>query len=218
MKSICISIFLMMILTSMLCGHDLAPPGWRGAECSTKQVWTFETNNPEVEPEIDENSYGPAIATVTLGDFSSGWLDETPGMGTQTGVWDLGISGSISLNIPNCSEALEYKEVWLQVTYYEDSLIPAPSIDVMGADILPEETQILEVEDTGLLGGVWKLHKSVWRIYPNPGSEIVAVSSDSSTTAMIDQVVIDTICVPEPMSFGLLLLGSFVLSIKKQRH
>jgi hypothetical protein len=45
------------------------------------------------------------------------------------------------------------------------------------------------------------------RIYPNPDFEILRIDG----TVMVDQIVIDTICIPEPAALILLAFGGLLL-------
>ena len=131
--------------------HDLVRPDWRGQEGTTYQEWRFDNDANPAVPEVINNDYGDASASITVGFMGSGWLYEL-GFGSQTGHWDLGGSGGqIIIDIDNRPLALEYKEIWLQVTYYMDISQP-PSIDVQNATFLDGET--LLVEDLGMVG-IW---------------------------------------------------------------
>ncbi len=205
--TLCAALVLSVAATAW--SHDLVVPPWRGQDGSTFQEWTFDTDASPAAPNISTNAYGTASATTTVGLFGSGWLEQLPAMGTQTGYWDLGgEGGQMALDIPNRPLALPYKEIWIQVTYYRD-INQAPQVSVPGAQFVSAQTLPLEIVPTG---GAWMVDQSVWRIEPNPFSEQVIMSSDPMWGAVIDQVVVDTICAPEPASVLLLgLAGAFML-------
>jgi len=192
--------------------HDLVAPPWRGQEGTTYEEWRFDDDiNPAV-PEVINNLYGQATATITIGDLGEGWLYDLLG-GSQTGYWDLGgEGGQITLDIDNRPEPLPYKEIWLQVTYYVGISV-APIVDVPGADLLSTQTILVE-ED--IFGG-WFLDQTVWRIEPNPPYEQIILMSDVSGGSVVDQIVVDTICIPEPASIGLLVLGGLMV-LRKRRQ
>jgi len=188
--------------------HDLLPPPWRGQEGSATQVWNFGGSANPAAPDQINNPYGAAVANITVGEFGSGWLNQLPAMGTQTGYWDLGgEGGSIVIDIDNRPEPLPYKEIWVQVTYYND-ITRAPTINVPGAMYLEGQTVTVETVDTG---GAWLLDLSKWRIEPNPVHEQIVVNSSPMWGAVVDQIVVDTICAPEPGTVGLLSLSAWVL-------
>ncbi len=194
-KSATFSPMVCMLALSLAWGHDLVQPAWRGENGTTLQVWTFDDADDPAGPEVIDNLYGSASADITVGLFSSGWLEHLPGMGTQTGFWDIGgDGGSIVIDIDNYPLPLEYKEIWVQVTYYK-GFHQAPVVHVPGADYLGGQTEIL-VEHTPPFGD-WLLDQSMWRIEPNPENEQIVLTSHPSMS-VIDQIVVDTICVPEP--------------------
>ena len=211
-KLVVLGAFISMFLPVVTSAHDVFLPDWRGLEGTTYQEWRFDNDTNPAVPEVINNDYGIATASITVGLMGSGWLDD-PMLGTQTGVWDIGgDDGQILLDIDNRPLALDYKEIWLQVTYYQ-SIGGAPIVDVPGAQLVSSQTVLIE-ED--IMGMGWYLDQSVWRIEPNPSHEQVILTGDSGGS-VIDQIVVDTYCVPEPASIVLLILGSFV-AFKKRRQ
>jgi hypothetical protein len=192
--------------------HDLTPPPWRGQEGSTFQVWGFSGPADPAAPDEIRNPYGIATADITVGQYGSGWLQQLPAMGSPTGYWDLGSNGRIVIDIDNRDEPLPYKEIWVQVTYYKD-INQAPSVSVPGASYLGGQTLTVESIPTG---GGWFLDLSKWRIEPNPSYEQILVTS-SPLGSVVDQIVIDTICVPEPAMLGLLSLGGWAALAGRRR-
>lgn len=199
-------------------GHDMVQPPWRGDEGTTYQEWRFDTDANPALPEVISNPYGSALAAIVLGDYASGWQEQLPGLGDQIGYWDLGGDrgnggGSILIDVDNRPLALEYKEVWVQVTYFRD-MSQAPTVTVPGAAYLTGQTLLVEQV---LTGGAWYLDQSIWRIEPNPDHEQILITSDPMWGSVIDQVVIDTICIPEPATMGLFLVGSWAVIARRRR-
>lgn len=209
--------FVLVVLvfsSAIAIAHDVSIPDWRNQNGTTYQHWTFDDGDDPAAPEFMNNTYGGASADITLGDFSEGWQYQLGGMGSQTGYWDLGSTGgSIVLGIFNRPEPLEYKEIWLQVTYYQ-GISAVPDISVTNAAYLGGNTIL--IEDTGM-GEGWYLNFSKWRIEPNPSWEEIIITSDAAWGSVIDQIVVDTICIPEPMSLALLAIGALMTLRKKRR-
>ena len=188
---------------------DLFQPGWRGDPGSTYQQWTFDGDDNPAAPEVSLNPYGTGTATM-----SSVWADIGPG---RSGVWmDLDL---IELWIPNQQEPNDYKELWVQITYLiDDFFVPpayvAPTVDVPGAVYLGGETVILE---TGPVNH-WELQLSQWRIEPNPPDETINITwlPPGRPYGAVDQIVVDTICIPEPGAVSLLVVG--VLALLKRKR
>lgn len=206
---------LCVLLGSMAMADDLIPPNWRGSEGSTFQQWLFNSNSTTSLPDAVVNMYGTPVATIAPGDFAQGWIsDDALTYGARTGMWDLG-EGTMSLDIPNRPVALPYKDIWVQVTYFVD-LSAAPTISVEGGTRMGGQTLTLEsVPDQG---GTWFLDQSMWRITPNPNRETITITGDASMGSVIDQVVVDTQCVPEPASMMSLLAGGLGLLISRRRR
>lgn len=204
--ALCISIFMPVVAAATV----VFTPGWQGQEGTTYQEWRFDYDHNPAVPEEMSNLYGTPQATITVGSAGTGWRED--GFGTLTGYWDLGREGGqIVLDIDNRPEPLPYKEIWVQVTYLQFA-VTAPTVDVPGAEYLGGETVL--VEDAGLVK--WYLDLSKWRIEPNPAEEQIILTSHPSLGSMIDQIVVDTICIPEPATIALLGLGSLVLIRRKR--
>ena len=76
--------------------------------------WQFTTADNPASPEI--GGPGPT-ADITLGEFASGWYNDA-GYGTLTGYWDLGSSGSVTLNIPNLTSLSGSHNVMLSIVQF----------------------------------------------------------------------------------------------------
>ena len=190
---------------------DLAP-SWRGDDRTTYQNWTFDDSS---SPVTLSNAAGSASAEITVGEFGSGWWLDGLELGQETsGYWDIGgIDGEIVLDIDNFQDG-EYKLISLQITYYE-AIGGKPVIDMIpGATQYEEENWQEVIVDSDQLG-VWKVWQSTWMMMPNPSHEQIILIGDPSGT-IIDQVIVDTICVPEPATLGLLMMGGLAL-LKKRK-
>ena len=203
---------ILVLLSVVASAHDVVQPDWRGEDGTTFQEWTFDNDD---NPVTLTNAYGDATATITVGEYGEGWLWDL-GFSEQTGIWDIGgTDGGIVLDIDNRPEPLDYKEIWLQVTYYKWSgFSDVPVIDVVGADFMSDQTRSVE-EDPLSPGNGWFLYQSVWKIEPNPVNERIILTGPA-VGSRIDQIVVDTICVPEPTTIGLLLIGGLMV-LRKRR-
>jgi uncharacterized repeat protein (TIGR01451 family) len=189
---------IVIALASMVCGagyaHDVVVPCWRGQEKSTFQEWRFSADTNPALPDVASNAYGVAQAAIATGEFSSGWLDRTPGLGTNSGYWDLGRSGTMTLTIPNRPGAStnSYKYIWVQVTQWYDGGIykEYASVSISGATALGGQRQLVE----SLPLGGWWVDQTMWRLAPNPASETILIGG-AFNGSVVEQIVVDTRCV-----------------------
>lgn len=204
-----------LLAPSAAWGHDELPPPWRGDDPDrmTLQVWTFDDNDDPAAPEQDLNPFGTASADITVGDFGSGWQwDMVPG--EQRGYWDLGVGGTIVLDIPNSEEEGPFKEIWIQITYIDGPVL-VPEVTVPGGTQVGGESGLVIEDYFG--PGAWLLDRWTFRIEPNPTHEQIVITA-GSMGATIDQIVVDTWCVPEPASVVLLALGGLAILVRRFKN
>ncbi|MBN2136544.1 MAG: hypothetical protein JW720_01935 [Sedimentisphaerales bacterium] len=196
-------ILLLLVVCLLSSAPALAVPslGWdRGDEGTTYQKWTFDDDdgNPALPkiPEIDENPYGTAEATIS--GIGVGWAEEFYG---RSGVWGNHPNAvEISLYIPNSDVRNPWKEIWLEIGYKGDIqeiyVDPVPDADFVS--LIYQNTVVVDPTNG------WKLGIYAWHIEPNPDAEIIFLSA-IGTGGFIDYIEVDTICIPAP---GAILLGS----------
>ena len=175
---------------------DENPPCWRGRPGSTYQHWAFADNDNPATPEL-VSSPGAPQADVLLGPLAFGWQDVLFGFGCKQGYWDLGAGGSITLSVPNVAGSpTAYKYLRLQVTEFRDSLAynVSPTKSVTGATLVSQQETSIETT----LTGAWFVHESVWRFAACPSTETVVLTAPP-TSALIDQIVVDTFCTVPPV-------------------
>jgi len=204
-------------------GEDLSLPSWSRlgeANFSTFAIWDFEV---DVTPNTggDVGPIQPSSGAI-LGDahtqldillagdaptpsaFVFGNFTFTPPAGDVDGGYTFGTVGldnpnAIVLDVPNWIDEEPLKIVRIQISYTG----PAPATTVQGfvdANSFvhgDSESLISSVSGTttdGLLNHV----VDEWHLTPNPDWEAITVFTQAGT--FIDQIVIDTISLPEPIS------------------
>jgi hypothetical protein len=188
---------------------DLNPPPWRGLPGSTVQEWLFSTSNPVTPPSMVYNPNGMPSASAFPG-TGQAWVDQ---WGGRQGMWPL--SGTIEVTIPNFPEPNPYKDIWVQLTWAKQVTSSTPVVweTISGVHATVVEEDLLGPTGYPAPNDLWFHTTFQMRIYPNPASEIVKIDG----TLVVDQLVIDTICVPEPATLGLLTVGALLLGARRRR-
>ncbi|MFQ3548697.1 MAG: PEP-CTERM sorting domain-containing protein [Armatimonadota bacterium] len=216
MRKVLVLSFTLVVLFSLVCttfADDLVAPPWqRYSAGTTYALWEFGTNDSPVAPDDWFNPNGMPMAIPVPGLFQAWWNE----WGGRQGVWPL--SGTINVGINNYANNNPYKDIWIQLTWAQQTINVFPIVKETTTNILAELVQRTPLGPTGMgVGdGMW-YHDVYWiRMYPNPDFENILIDG----AVMVDQLVIDTICVPEPASILALLggvagIGGFALRRRK---
>ena len=198
---------------------DLKPPSWRtdpcGAPPTTFQGWTFSTSSHPSAPDEVVNTYGNPIADVCVVDtvppFQTYWKEWDPVTGSNQhhGVWRIYGDDYMKLTIPNADESNPVKEVWLQITYSSSDVSRKPELQTM-----PWYDSI-ELIDSIVLDDLYYHDTFLITIKPNPDSEDIYILP-RDCTLYIDEIVVDTQCIPEPTTICLLSFG--ILGLLRRRR
>ena len=130
----------------------------------------------------------------------------------------------MTIEVPNTGNYASdrHKDVRVQVTYYDANQLGPPLIDVR-QEIFSERVGQDNIPVPGL--NDWYVQVEDWRMELNPPEEYVDIYPPGlepiGQEYMASEVVIDTICVPEPA--GVLLLAAaglmgLVARIPRSRH
>jgi hypothetical protein len=202
-----------LLATAFALADDFAPPPWRGLNGTTFQQWKFGTDQrgPILLPESGfNNEHGIPVSRVnTLADWE-------PALDGREGVWPL--MGEIDFLVPNRpqSEPDSYKEIWFQLTWKEAGLDPFlweqpfvglathPACDKY--EVIPRD---ISKDENGWTNTLFKIN-----VWPNPYEEMITLKGD----IYVDQVVIDTCCIPEPATIILFGMGSILMSVRRKKH
>ena len=177
--------------------NDVNPPAWRGLPGSTMQVWDFSyPDNPAI-PEVVVNPYGNPTVTLTEGQYY-------PTYNGADGVWRVTAIGSIDVYIPNTQDTGPdtWKEIILQISYADPYGQPGWEIPIL---TVPAAESVTRVDSLILPNGYY--HDTYHIIIrPNPPEEIIDLVS-IQCAMYVDQIIVDTICLPEPATISMLGLG-----------
>lgn len=187
-----------LAIGSIASAHDVVIPPWRGNVGSTYQKWEFSNPDTMPAPDAISNPYGdPNLRVTPLG----GWIN-------PPGAWAL---GEIDVLIPNSDVLNPEKWIRIQLTWqpadndpflHGDPFIAVGSFDSM---------IMSRYDDYQAVSG-WIHSTYDITIWPNPYEEWIAIKGDIT----VDELVIDTYCIPEPATICLLGLGTLTL-LRKRR-
>ncbi len=185
----------------------LFDPPWLGGEGGlgypTYQGWEFRT---DLDPTTVNNPYG--VPTLDPG-ATGAWEGVFEG---RDGVLRFEWWDEVNIDIPNADHDNPSKEVWFQITYFAFGGFSSLSYDIAGWG---GETTAFGGESIGptilesTAAGDWVYEAVHWVIEPNPHGETITLSSFFDDI-YIDQIHIDTVCIPEPASVVLLAVGALV--------
>jgi len=185
---------------------NLVPP-WRGDEGSTYQPWDFSTDDRTPPPE-EENVYnpygnGPQLRVDTPYD----WYEV---IDSASGVWPL--SGEIDVYIPNRQLPLDQKDIWIQLIWKRANLDPDPFLpDEPIVGVTPFDSMTMSREDLRGREG-WTHSQFKIEIHPNPDAEWITIKGD----ILVDQLIIETRCIPEPATVVLFGIGG-LMTLRRRR-
>ncbi len=204
---------IVLIAISLTAVHASATPSWQtdplGQAPTTYQKWTFDDDDNPAIPEIYQNVYGTPLVTITDEPDTSlplDWYEQYQG---REGVWLAGIS-QFEIEVPNRPVEEGYKEIWFEAIYR----VWIVSLEVTTSS--PDAEISLLHHTVTDLGDSWYKLEAAWRVEPNPVSETITLKLAGSGGAL-DEMTVQTICVPEPATLMSLGLG-FTFLVRRRRN
>jgi len=192
------------ICGSVALADDLRMPEWpRYGDGTTYARWEFEID-PDAPVDWD-NPYATEPPMVQPGPGA----EYDPG----EGAWVLGYGAAIEILIANRPDPLAQKMIQIQVTFKPlGDPLSGPEYPMIQAGSEAEVQQGIwhdawQEPPSTVLGDGWIHEVSRIDLFPNPESEIVKIGGG----ILVRELVIDTICVPEPATLSLLALGAVAL-------
>ncbi|HAU36207.1 MAG TPA: hypothetical protein DCX07_00635 [Phycisphaerales bacterium] len=231
----CLLIALLFILVSAAIAQadDMNSPSYRGQTGYTTQEWDFTTSgdpmfygvywNPDGTGGINYNPYGTGIilATVSANSEPGSWQNNVgPSAG---GAWT--DFASMLFKVPNVPAEPEpsdkYKLLRIQVTFYDANVsYRTPTVAIPASEY--ETWQQVGSGISHTFGNGWYSYYADWQCDKNVGSEDVYLYNPYGSTETgyadytVSEVIIDTVCVPEPTTGVVLAVG--VVALLFRRH
>ena len=187
-------------------------PQWAGG-ATTSQGWEFGGGNITT-PAYFDNIYGVPQLTVRNGSPQTVPGPMGPPIdGAEVMTWHIDEpGGGIDLFIPNNPRPNARKVIWIQWTSDKGALLNGVSSDPAGAVTYPGP--IIGYPPTPGNPDAWYTYSAQIEIPFNPPYEIISIDFPASTN--IEEVHVDTICVPEPGVACLIGLGAALTLLRRR--
>jgi len=236
MKRFCLFVLPLCVLLGAVRADYINSPGWENDPYFTHQSWSFGgPANPALPDDGGAgNPYGAAVLTMS----GAQWVDDL-GMVYDPGTFQplgqrqggFAIAGPqddaewFSVTVPNVANPSMVKEVWFEFTFRVSDMELAGavqnrvSLSVYADGIVDGDHAFDYYDEAGgvigvsALGEIWLRFEGKFRYDPQPASELMILvgNLDPGQSVCLDQVDIDTHCVPEPTTLGLLGIGALGL-------
>ncbi len=198
------------IISGSAIADDMFPAPFRGQFNTSWGMWEFDT------------PADPAIYNDGLFPFGDPYVDPQPGTGLdwydvkdgRQGVWPL--SGEMWVTLQNGPDTAPntFKDIWVQLTWRPQNVTSRPIMNIRGHSEDPTYSEVIldPLNEIDLENG-WKHTTFHLLIFPNPSWETLMIEGAID----LDEMVIDTQCVPEPASLAILGVGALFLLHRKNR-
>lgn len=208
MKQAILVCAMLLVAAGPVLARDIVPLPWDPAYPTvTSQAWEF-THDPPGPWSYANNPYGPP-SMVADGDWT--WPFQANGPdGAQITVLHFGPGGgSISVTIPNNPNPNLQKLIQYQVTS-DKGMNGVPTTTPPGT-IVPGS-----LGNAGWPNSNWYTYSGVIGIPGNPSVETIIFNFYPDTN--VEEIVIKTVCIPEPATVGLLAAGLSALALRRRKR
>ena len=217
MRKASLMILLVLFAVPTVQADDIFPPWYWGEQNSQFWVWDTWMNAPgPMAPDsggtVPDGAFPPGVGYAS----TSGLMDEFMG---RFDVMEVVQDDGLLFELDNADVMQPEKQVRIQVTFHSQGGAPT-AFDVVpwynglpGNDLcIPAVVAECLQQENG-----WMTCAYDFILEPNPEFESFGLKFDTYP-AFVDQVVIDTWCVPEPATLSLLAIGACLPVIRRRRR
>jgi len=208
----------LLVLSAASSADDSFPPSWRGGQRTVHAEWdTWQSGGGGASIAPDAWSANPA----TVGAPAAGLGTTGSYVATYEGrndVIELNQDDDLWFELDNYDQANPLKTIRVQVTYYLEGKLAVSRFNVWTDPTgQPQEIPAV-VLNTVVHPDMWATDMFELTLTPNPEWEKIGLKFEFYPPAYVDQVVIDTRCVPEPAAALLLAPGLVLASAARRRR
>jgi len=226
MGKLAIITVVLLLVQSLALADDLFPPPWRGSQNTLTAEWDAWTGFPGLmSPDSWQATPRGLTAPWAEATAETQLLSEYGGRGNVLMIPDEGTTNveRIIFQLDNYDQSNRTKVVRMQFTWYEG--IPSNAVNLSDLTVWtdaggPFDPAFTEVGHAYDFNTGWTVVAYEFTLAPNPGWERIQADLRpvAAGEAYLDQVVIDTFCVPEPATLSLLALGLAGLIAQRRRQ
>jgi hypothetical protein len=197
-----------------ICCQGFFIPQWRTNPGTTYAEWDFEKlpegDEPSYyhypEPKYVINPYGDVLLQVFAAQGKALIRSYVENATTRTGIWPLGY---INITLKDDPSAHFYKHIQMQMTWsHLESYDQQPFVAELNS-----KTQAVKVDEIAIPDSAWMQTTFHLNIKPSQSSHIIHINGG----IYLDEIVIDTIGMPEPTTLLLTISALPALFINRKK-
>jgi len=201
----------MVLAPAIVSADDFAPPPWDRPSApnpfAITAEWEFLSSANPLAPDgpLTDLTSGSGMVpggistAFILGDGSEFWS-----IGDGDGMWSFPTTSTIHFELDNVLDTEPIKNIRMQITHSPGALV---LVDPLSSFNLAGNGSTADIPDVSFFDATHTL--ITWNMFPNPPWEEFDLIIPPGTE--IDQVLVDTVSVPEPTSLVLCSIGAMVI-------